>query len=314
MSQPQLSVLGNLRIAGALIMDQNNTTFPTPAKQGMLVIKDLDLYAYLTIGGVQVWYPVVQQQLSAATYVHTQSTPSNLWTVHHNLNTPLSNIWYQVQDISNEIVGPASVTEINNNSFTIAFTTPIVGTCIMVGTEQVILDNAIIGDGTATKINHYANQRLDFIAGSGISIAFDDSAKSITINGGALQSAITALAAATDTTTTNVLPLTYGDITTNLLNTTSLAVNQVIDSFDIAVYRSAKYMVQISSATAFQVAEIMCIQDGTTPFVSEISDVCTGNSFLATFSASIVNGIFNLLVSPSAVGLSIKVVRNSISI
>ena len=314
MTAPQLSVLGNLRIAGALILDQNNSEFPTPAKQGMLVIKDLDLYAYITIGGIQAWYPIIQQQVGTANYVHTQTVPSMLWTVHHGLNTPLSNIWYQIQDQFNDIMAPHTVMQIDLNSFTLAFNEAVIGTCLAVGTEQLLIDNAEIGDGTSTKLTHYANQRLDFIEGTGIVITFDDNTKSITISGSQLQTAITQLAAATDTVVTNVLPLTYGNITTNTLSTTSLAANQLIDSFDATLYRSAKYIVQISDGNVFQIAEIICIHDNITPFISEISDISTNGTFLATFSASIANGQFNLLALPAIVGLNIKVVRNVIGV
>jgi hypothetical protein len=179
---PQVSVLGNLRIAGALILDQNNPDFPVNPKPGTLVIKGLDLYAFITVGSIQAWYPIVQQAKGTANYIHTQVNPLATWTVTHNLNTPAGDMWYQIQDQYFDIIGPHQLVPIDNNSFQLIFTTPINGTCLVVGTEQLLVDNAIIGDGSVDKIHHYANQRLNFVAGIGVNLTFDDNAKSITIN------------------------------------------------------------------------------------------------------------------------------------
>ena len=185
----QISVLGSLRVAGALIIDQNNTDFPSNPVPGTLAIVGLSLYAYVTIAGIQAWYPLVEQAMGTANYVHTQVVPNTTWTVQHNLNTPASEIWYQIQDNNNTLIDANSLVEIDNNSFELHFTTAQSGRCVLVGTTQVIIDNAEISDGTTVQIHGYANRPLNIVAGNGINITFDDNTKSITFDAGTVLAA-----------------------------------------------------------------------------------------------------------------------------
>ena len=177
-----ISMLGNLRLAGALILDQNNPDFPSNPKPGTLAVVGLNLYAYITVLGIQAWYPLVEQQSVGANYVHSQVNPSTVWTVHHNLNTPANDIWYQVQDTSYVRVDPASLEPIDNNSFILHFNVAQAGYALIVGQTSLIIDDGTIGDGTSVKITHTANQTINFVEGNGIIIAFDDNSKSITIS------------------------------------------------------------------------------------------------------------------------------------
>lgn len=62
----------------------------------------------------------------------------------------------------------------------------------------------------------------------------------------------------------------------------------VVDSWAIATYRSAKYIVQISQGSNYQVSEIMVIHNGTTTTMTEYS-VLETNGVLATITSA-VNG------------------------
>ena len=176
----QISVLGNLRVAGALILDKDNSDFPSNPAPGTLAIVGLSLYAYISIAGVQSWYPLVEQAMGTANYLHTQVTPATTWTINHNLNTSPDQIWYQIHDASNVLIDANQFVAIDNNSFQLVFTTPQSGKCILVGTTHVIIDNAEITDGTTVKIHGYANRPLGIVAGAGMDISFDDDAKTIT--------------------------------------------------------------------------------------------------------------------------------------
>jgi len=186
----QISVLANLRIAGALIIDKDNLDFPSNPKPGTLAIVGLGLYAYITVAGVQAWYPLVQPEMGTANYLHTQVSPATTWTVVHNLNTPASETWYQIQDNNNITISAAQLIEIDNNSFQLIFNTPQNGKCVVVGTEQIIIDSATIADGTDIQIRGYANQPLHMVAGNGMTISFDDNTKSITFNASASAEAV----------------------------------------------------------------------------------------------------------------------------
>lgn len=204
-----ISVLGDLRVAGSVIMDQNNVSFPLNPQLGTLVVKGLNLYAYLNIGSMQTWYPLIS--IGGNNYVHTQGVPSQEWVVTHNLNT--AQYWYQIQDDLGNIVSPVNVVNIDSNSFRVVFSTPITGSIVVVSTSNMIVDkiNASlislgadvtidtagmtvagkrvltgvtlsIGDGATTQFTHTEGERLNFKAGVGISLAFNAVDKSVTIN------------------------------------------------------------------------------------------------------------------------------------
>jgi hypothetical protein len=59
-----------------------------------------------------------------------------------------------------------------------------------------------------------------------------------------------------------------------------------VDSWAKATYRSAKYLVQITQGSNYQVSEIMVIQDGTNTYMTEFAVIET-NGALATFTSSI---------------------------
>lgn len=102
-----------------------------------------------------------------------------------------------------------------------------------------------------------------------------------------------------------------GIITSATLDTTTAAPLQVVDSFDAAVYRCAKYLIQATSGSAFQVAEVLMIHDGTNVYLTEYGNVMSG-ARLVTMDGSIVGGQVQLLANPMNASTSIKVVRTSI--
>ena len=59
-----------------------------------------------------------------------------------------------------------------------------------------------------------------------------------------------------------------------------------VDSWAKATYRSAKYLVQVTQGSNYQVSEIMVIQDGTNTYMTEFAVIET-NGVLATFTSSI---------------------------
>ena len=94
-----IRVLDDLTLAGSLVMSGNNTEFPANPAIGTFLIKDQALYGYIKLGGLTTWYPFGAKTQS---YVQTQGVASKTWTVQHNLGT--SNIWFQVQDPTGNII------------------------------------------------------------------------------------------------------------------------------------------------------------------------------------------------------------------
>ena len=339
----QISILGNLQ-NGILIMNQNPIVFPTNPTMGMIVINNTDLFIYTSIAGITNWYPLVQRNLNPSNYAGKQTTLSNVWIVRHNLGT--TDYYYQVQDANANVLTPLQLIPIDLNSFKLVFSAPITGNVLVISTTNLFIDQLAIGDGTNVQLTRADYEQLNFVAGTGVHIDFDNVGKSITIsstNNNIITNltsevtnlsveiatevsraqtaevinttAISTLAAELNTlisSTTNTVPLDYGKITssTNIVPTNN--ANQIIDSFPISIYRTAKYLVQISQNNNFQALELLCIHNGVTPYIMETNDLIIGSGFLATFDATITNGVFQLLVTPLLTGLTINIVRTSI--
>jgi Collagen triple helix repeat (20 copies) len=126
-----IRVLDDLTLAGSLVMSGNNTSFPSNPAIGTFLIKDQALYGYITLGGLTTWYPFGNKTRS---YVQTQGVASSTWTVTHNLGT--SYVWFQVQDTSGNVV-EVGKTNIDNNSFRLNFTSPQLGTVVVVAPDTI---------------------------------------------------------------------------------------------------------------------------------------------------------------------------------
>ena len=98
-----------------------------------------------------------------------------------------------------------------------------------------------------------------------------------------------------------------------VIQTTVAATTQTaIDTFAIASYRSAKYVVQITQGTNYQVSEIMVIHNGTTTTMTEYGMMNTGG-VLGTFATDISATNARLLVTmASATSATINITRTTI--
>lgn len=207
---PQISVLSNLRVAGALVLDANQADFPEGAGPGTFVLKDDTLYIRTTVNGLVAWFPLIRA--ASATYIHTQGVASDVWLVAHGLNS--NEVWYQVQDTDGNITSPASYEKVDADSFKLHFSEPVVGTVLVVAANNIdvpaiqtdlltigstvridnsgiyindvavaVTSNATkIGNGTTLQMTVAPGERLDLVSGTGVSLAFDDAANKITIS------------------------------------------------------------------------------------------------------------------------------------
>ena len=82
-----------------------------------------------------------------------------------------------------------------------------------------------------------------------------------------------------------------------------------VDSWAKATYRSAKYLVQVTQGSNYQVSEILVIQDGTNTYMTEFAVIET-NGVLATFTSSIVttNAVLTVTMA-SATSATINIQR-----
>ena len=109
------------------------------------------------------------------------------------------------------------------------------------------------------------------------------------------------------------MPLADALISTASLSTSTTAASQVVDTFAANTYRAAKYMVQASSGTAYQVVEVLMAHDGTSVFMTEYGSVTTGTN-LVTLDSNISVGMVALLATPTNAATTIRVVRTLIEV
>jgi hypothetical protein len=118
----------------------------------------------------------------------------------------------------------------------------------------------------------------------------------------------------TDALSTNgTLPLSYGQLFSATLTTSTTTADQIVDAVAIASYRTSEYLIQVTSGSAYQCTKVIIVHDGTLPYLTEYATVMTGAS-LASFDATVASGNVNLTVTPVNAVTAIKVIRTTIKI
>lgn len=87
----------------------------------------------------------------------------------------------------------------------------------------------------------------------------------------------------------------------------------IIDSFSVTEYRSAKYVVQVSSGTNYQSSEVLVIHNGTESYLTEYGFVQT-NGTLCEVETRIEGGLVKLVAYGNYNNLAYRVIRNTIAI
>lgn len=98
---------------------------------------------------------------------------------------------------------------------------------------------------------------------------------------------------------------------TLILTTSATTADQVLDTFSAATYRTAKYIISITSGTDYQSVEMLVVHNGTTASQTTYADVAT-NGNLATFTVDISGGNVRLLTTPVNAVTAYKVTRTAI--
>lgn len=95
---------------------------------------------------------------------------------------------------------------------------------------------------------------------------------------------------------------------TSTLTTTATTANQVADTYSATGFRTAKYLIQITSSTSYHATEMLVIHDGTTVSLVRYADIMTGAS-LATIDADISAGSVRILVTPTNAATTFIIAR-----
>jgi hypothetical protein len=88
-----------------------------------------------------------------------------------------------------------------------------------------------------------------------------------------------------------------------------------VDSFPIATYRSAEYLIQFSDSTnsRYQVSKILVVHDGTTASFTEYGAI-SSSGIMGTFRATINAGNVTFLCTPLTSTTSIKIFRTNLTV
>lgn len=112
---------------------------------------------------------------------------------------------------------------------------------------------------------------------------------------------------------TGSMTLPQSTTTGNTVNTTGTS-QAVIDTFAVASFRSAKYVLSITdtfSAGNYQATEIIMLHDGTNSYVTEYATVRNGSS-LGSFASDVSGGNARLLFTPTSNSTTVQYVKTQL--
>lgn len=190
----------------------------------------------------------------------------------------------------------------------------------------------VVGSGISTVAWDEANQRMT------ITSTEADTLQTVTTRGSTTSTAVS-FTNTTDSTTaaTGAVKVSGGlgvekSITTKesirLNNSSDAAISErfatsatvastsaaAVDTWAIATYRAAKYLVQITQGTAYQISEILVLHNGSTTTMTEYAVLESGSS-LGAFTTDISSGNARLIVTMgSATSATIKIDRTLITV
>ena len=89
---------------------------------------------------------------------------------------------------------------------------------------------------------------------------------------------------------------------------TTTSIDQIVDTFSKVTYRTVKYYVELSTASAYQATELFLTHDGTYVYITEYATVTSGSS-LGTINSDISGDNVRLLVTPVNTNTTVKFAR-----
>ena len=230
--------------------------------------------------------------------------------------------------------GTAGQAITTNGSGVLDFTT-------IVGTTEASMISAVGADGadgavlmtngsgnltfttlTAAKISDFSEAAQDAVesaitAGTGVTKAYNDGANTISLSIG--QDVATSAAVTFGSIATGAITLDSG---TGELNTSTQAITlntiTTVDSFDKTVYRTAKYLVQVTQGSKYTTSEVLLAHDGTTSYLSEYAVIELGGTVIpltVSTSISASNVLLRVTITDAATtSATVKVARTLIAV
>lgn len=174
-----------------------------------------------------------------------------------------------------------------NTTYAISAETTTGGAHLRLTGSDASTDNVKLSSGTGVTVSRTDANTIDIAIGQAVGTSDSPTFASINVD-------------------------TIANIDTATLTTSTTASNQVLDSWSISAYRSAKYQITIGSGSEYQVVEMFVLQDGTGAYQTTYADMRSGSNDLATFSVDVNTGNCRVLTTPLNAVTIYKIVRTTI--
>ncbi len=151
-----------------------------------------------------------------------------------------------------------------------------------------LASDANVGAGLITVTNNYqANVGAGLI--TKVAKAGDTMTGTLSTSGSLIGSSLTS---------NNIVTVNTHSVYEATAVTTGSTAQFTLDSFSTTAFRSAKYLVQVTSGSSYELLEMTLIHDGTTVYLSQYGNIKTGAT-LAVFDASISAGTLSVVATPN---------------
>ena len=237
-----------------------------------------DQYVYVSINGVQ--QHVSEYSLSGSTISFTTApltTDEVEIRTHDTITSSVAVRDYQ-QYVYSGLSAATQVTGADDNNLTLAYD---------IGKVEVYANGVRLVDGS------------DYAATNGTSIVFQGS-QTIT---GTVEVVSLSRASFADHDALKPVSASFSSTT----------ANQVADTFPAQSYRTAKYLVQMTSGSDYHSTEVLLIHDGTTVYMTEYATIFS-NASLGTIDGDINSGSVRLLVTPANASTQVKIQRLTVGV
>ena len=164
------------------------------------------------------------------------------------------------------------------------------------GTGNILLDanTAITG---SLIINSTSDANYGAISIGNATIAANTTSGAAGIFTGIGSSAISNITIGTSSSTVKVPgSLSTGSIVGNSSNVT-ITTDTLVDTFPIATYRTAKYIIKVSNSTTYEALEALVIHDGSDSYITVYGYISSDDTDIVSVSTSIAGGNVNLYAS-----------------
>jgi hypothetical protein len=98
----------------------------------------------------------------------------------------------------------------------------------------------------------------------------------------------------------------------NVVNFSTTTPSQVLDSFNINQYLTAKYLIQATNSSDVHATEVLLTTNGTNIFISEYSQLYSSNLISISANLDTTNSLAQLIVTPLMVNTNISFIRTSL--